>query len=77
MKLRNIEDVEKFREVIRECNADVLLQSPQGDVFNLKSTLSQYIALGRLLSEQGEELELFARDREDERRLLSFLASIR
>lgn len=77
MKLRNIEDVERFREVIAACNGDILLQSLQGDVFNLKSTLSQYVALGKLLSEQGDELELFARDREDEQRLLQFLLSIR
>ncbi len=77
MKLRNIEDVERFREVIRECNSDVLLQSLQGDVFNLKSALSQYVALGRLLSEHGDELELFAHDREDEHRLLKFLATIK
>ena len=42
-------------------------------MFNLKSAMSEYIALGRLLGEQGDSLELFADRREDEARLLNFL----
>ena len=37
---------------------------------------SEYIALGRLLSEQGDSLELFASNHEDEGLLLSFLAKL-
>ncbi len=44
--------------------------------FNLKSALSEYIALGQLLSEQGDNLELFADRREDEARLIEFLANL-
>lgn len=53
MKLKNIKEVEAFRKVIHECEGDVYLKSPEGDVFNLKSSLSEYIALGRLLGEAG------------------------
>lgn len=60
MKLVNIKEVEQFRKVVRECEGDVYLKSTEGDVFNLKSAMSEYIALGRLLSEQGDSLELFA-----------------
>ena len=60
MKLRNIKEVEEFRKVIHNCTGDVYLKSQDGDVFNLKSALSEYIALGQLLSEQGDNLELFA-----------------
>ncbi len=52
------------------------LKSQDGDVFNLKSALSEYIALGQLLSEQGDNLELFADKREDEAKLISFLAEL-
>ena len=45
-------------------------------MFNLKSAMSEYIALGRLLSEQGDSLELFASNREDEGLLLAFLAKL-
>ena len=76
MKLKNIKEVEAFRKVIHECEGDVYLKSPEGDVFNLKSSLSEYIALGQLLSEQGDNLELFADKREDEAKLISFLAEL-
>lgn len=73
MKLINIQEVEQFRSVIHQCRGNVYLKSPEGDVFNLKSAMSEYIALGRLLSEQGDSLELFADLREDEALLLGFL----
>ena len=76
MKLKNIKEVEQFRNVIHECTGDVYLKSQEGDVFNLKSAMSEYIALGRLLSEQGDSLELFANNREDEARLLRFLSEL-
>ena len=76
MKLKNIKEVEQFRKVVHECEGDVYLKSQEGDVFNLKSALSEYIALGQLLSEQGDNLELFADKREDEAKLISFLAEL-
>ena len=76
MKLKNIKEVEQFRKVVHECEGDVYLKSQEGDVFNLKSALSEYIALGRLLSEQGDSLELFASTREDEARLLNFVEEL-
>lgn len=76
MKLQNIHEVEDFRKVIHECKNNVYLKSQEGDVFNLKSAMSEYVALGRLLSEQGDSLELFADSREDEARLLKFLAEL-
>ena len=76
MKLKNIKEVEQFRKVVHECEGDVYLKSQEGDVFNLKSALSEYIALGRLLSEQGDSLELFASNREDEALLLNFVEEL-
>ena len=73
MKLTNIKDVQKFIEVINSCENDVYLKSQEGDVFNLKSSLSQYIAVGRLIEESGDDLELFAQTREDEARLMQML----
>ena len=76
MKLQNIHEVEDFRKVIHECKNNVYLKSQEGDVFNLKSAMSEYVALGRLLSEQGDSLELFADSREDEALLLNFLGRL-
>lgn len=73
MKLTNVKDVQKFIEVVNACENDVYLKSVEGDVFNLKSSLSQYIAIGRLIEDAGESLELFAQTREDEARLLNML----
>ena len=66
MKLQNIQEVEEFRKVVHQCKGRVYLESLEGDIFNLKSAMSEYVALGRLLSEQGDSLELFASNREDE-----------
>ena len=76
MKLQNIHEVEEFRNVVHQCKGRVYLESQEGDIFNLKSAMSEYIALGRLLSEQGDSLELFASNREDEGLLLNFLGKL-
>lgn len=73
MRLTNTMDVEKFISVINECKSNVYLKSLEGDVFNLKSSMSQYVAIGRLVGEFGSTLELFASEKEDEIRLLNFL----
>ena len=76
MKLINIQEVEEFRKAVHQCEGNVYLKSPEGDVLNLKSSLSEYIALGRLLGEAGDSLELFASRREDEARLIAFLNEV-
>ena len=76
MKLSNITDVQKFTAAVNACQGDVYLKSVEGDVFNLKSSLSQYIAIGRLLEESGDSLELFAQSREDEALLLEMLSQL-
>ena len=76
MRLKNVNQVNKFKEVINECTGNVYIHTSQGDVFNLKSALSEYIAIGRLLDEHGDELELFADLREDETRLIRFLSEL-
>ncbi len=76
MRLTNVKDVQKFIEVVNACEHDVYLKSQEGDVFNLKSSLSQYIAIGRLVDETGDSLELFADSREDEARLIAFLCEL-
>jgi len=76
MKLANVTDVQKFIEAVNACQDDVYLKSQEGDVFNLKSSLSQYIAIGRLLEESGDALELFAQTPEDEALLLALMKDL-
>ena len=73
MRLTNIKDVQKFIDVVNSCEHEVYLKSLEGDVFNLKSSMSQYIAIGRPIQESGSSLELFANDKNDQIRLLNFL----
>lgn len=76
MKLNNVKDVQTFMAAVNSCENDVYLKSLEGDVFNLKSSLSQYIAIGRLIEESGDDLELFAQTREDEAKLLAMLGEL-
>lgn len=66
MKLHNTEDVNGFLSAVNQCKGDVWLESPHGDRYNLKSKLSQFIAMGALLSNHGDLLELFCANPSDE-----------
>ena len=50
MTVTNITNVEKFFETINKCEGKVELVTDQGDRFNLKSTLAQYVSYVRILS---------------------------
>ena len=65
MKIKNISQVNGFVDVVDKCEGSVWLETPEGDRFNLKSKFSQYIALGALLGENGNELELYCQLPED------------
>lgn len=74
MKLTNISEIEAFKAAIDLCQGDVWLESIYGDKFNLKSALSRYVAFGKLISEEGENLELFCSNSNDERNFYKFFA---
>lgn len=67
MKITNIKEIEGFLSAVRQCRGNVYLRSLMGDTYNLKSELSQYIAIGALLGAHGDELELFCDNADDER----------
>ena len=72
MKLKNISEVEGFIATIDSCVGSVWLESIYGDRFNLKSKLSQYVALGALLGENGDDLELFCQLPEDREKFYKY-----
>lgn len=76
MKLKTINDVEAFRAAIAKCTGEVYLKSQYGDVFNLKSALTQYIAIGELLRDKNGDLELFANNSRDEAILMEFITEL-
>ncbi len=76
MKIKSIKDIEAFKKVIAQCKGSVWLESVYGDYYNLKSELSQYIAMADLLRDKNEDLELFAGLPEDKILLMQFLHTL-
>lgn len=75
MKL-NVNDINKFMEVIHNCKGDVFLTDHMGGKefkLNLKSELSLYMGIGKLLDDCGDWLELYVTDKSDESRLMQFI----
>ena len=72
MRLTKLNEIEAFRAAVDACKGEVWLESPKGDRYNLKSTFSQYVALGAMLSKDGDELELFCTLSEDEKLFYKF-----
>ena len=44
MRLRSEADIQAFMDAVNACQGEVYLKSPEGDIFNLKSSMSRYIA---------------------------------
>lgn len=77
MLLKNAKDVKSLIAAVKKCKGDVILRSVDGsEEFNLKSTLSQYIAISRLCEDHGEEYEVFCLNREDEPYMLQFFHNL-
>lgn len=71
--LKDIRDLEAFRAAVKDCKNDVILRKNDGtEEFNLKSTLSEFIALGRLADKHGDSYEIFCMDHADEANLLKY-----
>lgn len=76
MRLRSEADIREFLDTVKSCEGSVYLKSPEGDIFNLKSSLSCYVAIGQLIQEKGDALELFADRREDRAILMKMVADL-
>ena len=76
MKLNSIKDADAFKAAIDACSGEVYLKSVYGDVYNLKSDLSRYLAIADLLHDKSGDLELFARLPEDQLTLMKFLDTL-
>lgn len=72
MKFTKAIEVNEFLKTVEECKGEVWIESSCGDKFVLKSVFSRYLAVAALLSEHGDELELFCQLPEDERKFYEF-----
>lgn len=74
MKITNITNVNALFNVIETCSGKVELVTGEGDRLNLKSKLSQYVALANVFSDgKIDELEIIAYEPEDVNKLISFM----
>lgn len=75
MKIMNISNVDDFFKVVDSCEGKVELISKEGDRLNLKSTLTQYVALAKVFSNGYiRELELVVHEANDVKKFMEFLA---
>ena len=72
MKFTKAIEVNDFLRTVEDCVGEVWLESTQGDKYVLKSVFSRYIAMSALLSEHGDELELFCQLPEDRSKFYKF-----
>ena len=72
MNFQNIKQVNDFLATVEQCEGAVYLKSEDGDVFNLKSRFSQYIAIGEILSTKSDELKLVCDLQEDRDKFFEF-----
>ena len=74
MKILNITDVNRFFEVLEQCKGKVELVPSEGDRLNLRSKLSQYVALSKIFKEAKiDEIELIVSEPDDVNLLLEYL----
>ena len=74
MTVTNITNVEKFFETINKCEGRVELVTEQGDRFNLKSKLSQYVSFVKVLANQTvPSVEIITSNHSDAERLMKLM----
>lgn len=76
MKITNISDINEFFKVVDKCKGRVELTSSEGDRINLKSKLTQFVAMAQLMNTTYvKELEIVASGPEDASRILDYMMS--
>ncbi|MBP5564960.1 MAG: polya polymerase [Lachnospiraceae bacterium] len=74
MKIQNIKDVNKFFDVVAECEGKIELVTNEGDRLNLKSQLTKYVAIANFFSDGTvKELELVAYEPKDIDRIINYI----
>lgn len=74
MKLENIQDVNRFFEVIDHCKGKIEIVSPEGDKLNIKSKLTQFVLAAKIFDNPIiKDLEIIAEKPEDKARLIDYM----
>lgn len=78
MKIMNVDDPEKFFEVINQCKGKVELVTTEGDRLNLKSQLTKYVAFTKLFADNEiPEMEIVAHEPDDVNRLINYMMNVK
>ena len=72
MELKKDIDIIKFLQAIKQATNIIWLISDQGDKYNLKSTLSRYVAIDALLHDSELNLQLKCESINDEKLFINF-----
>ena len=76
MKVTNITNVDKFFEVVDKCEGKVELITDKGDRVNVKSKVSQYSALVKMLAHgKIKQMEIVAEQKKDTQKLIAFMVN--
>lgn len=74
LTMKNITNLDKFFDVINQCDGAVDLSLPEGGSVNLKSKLSQYFSMATVFSNGNiKELQLTTHTPQDSDRLFHFM----
>ena len=77
MLLKNANNIDSLLDAVSKCRGDVILRNiNQYEEFNLKSTLSRYIAIGELCKEHGDEWEVYCMNKADEGYMIQFFMEL-
>ena len=76
MKMQTVQQINTFKSILSSATGTVLAEDRQGNHYDLKDELMQYIVIGSMLRDSGEEYLLYASSPRDERRLISFLMGL-
>ena len=76
IKLTKVNDIDRFMKLVNGYQGEVKIVSDQGDEINLKSKLSQFVALAKLFHENTiENLKLRLSNRQDVWNTIEYLES--
>lgn len=74
MTVTNITNIEKFFEVVNKCEGKVELITEQGDRYNLKATLSQYVSLVSFFSNStASSVQIVTANHADRQKIMGYM----
>lgn len=74
VKVTNISDVNKFCEVLDQCEGKVELVTKRGDCLNLCSKISQFAAVEKMITDSSiQQGEIVSYNKRDAKRIKQFM----